>query len=241
MRLLQALQSDANVHATISGDFTDCDKWLPDCQLLLTYVAGPFADDAQANTIREWLEGGGRWLALHGSTGGKAERIDRADGRRRMVKTSHHETLGGFFLTHPPIKEMNVEVVANHALTDGLPKSFKVQDEPYMVEVIHPDTQILLTTKDIDTPPSVPEIYGDDKSLLPDGESRALGFVRDVSKGAVAYIALGHCHSPLTNMQTSVHESVSKDHVSPPTFRGAWETDVYNRILDNAIAWGTAA
>ena len=128
MRLLQALQSDANVHATISGDFTDCDKWLPDCQLLLTYVAGPFADDAQANTIREWLEGGGRWLALHGSTGGKAERIDRADGRRRMVKTSHHETLGGFFLTHPPIKEMNVEVVANHALTDGLPKSFKVQD-----------------------------------------------------------------------------------------------------------------
>ena len=240
MRILQVLQADENVHATVSGDFTDCHKWIADCQLLVTYVAGPFADDYQAGVIRDWLNDGGRWLALHGSTGGKAERIDRSDRRRRMVKMSHHETLGGFFLTHPPIREMNVTVADhNHALTHNLPASFKIKDEPYLVEVLHPDTQILLTTTDIEVPPSVAEIYGSDLSLLPDGKSHALGFARDVGKGAIAYIASGHCHSPLTNMQTSVHESVSPDHVSPPTFRAPWETEEYNQLLTNAITWGT--
>ena len=240
LRILEALQKDPQVHTTVTGDFTDCDKWLGDCQLLITYVAGPFADDHQASVIREWLNGGGRWLALHGSSGGKAVRTGRDDGARKWVKTEHHEVLGGFFLTHPPIREMNVTVEnATHPLTKGLPNTFKVQDEPYLVEVMHDDTQVLLSTKDIDVPRAVAEIYGDDHSLLEDGESHALGFVRDIGKGSVAYIALGHTHSPTTNMQVSVHETVSEDRVPPLDFRGVWETDVYNQIISNAIGWGT--
>ena len=242
MRILQALQSNENVHATVSSDFTDCHKWIPDCQLLVTYVSGPFADDHESGVIRDWLGEGGRWLALHGSTGGKAERIGREDARRRMVKMPYHETLGGFFLTHPPIMEMQVDVAdRNHVLTDNLPSSFRIQDEPYMVEVIHPETRVLLTTADIEAPPYVDEIYGGDISLLPDGRSHALGFVRDVGEGAVAYIAPGHCHSPLTNLQPSVHESVSPDLKSPNHFRGPWETEPYEQLLKNAIDWGTGA
>ena len=71
MRILMALQSNEDVHATISSDFTDCHKWIADCQLLVCYVAGPFADDHETGVIRDWLGDGGRWLALHGSTGGK--------------------------------------------------------------------------------------------------------------------------------------------------------------------------
>jgi hypothetical protein len=242
MRILQALQSNENVHATVSSDFTDCHKWIADCQLLVAYVSGPFADEHEAGVIRDWLGDGGRWLALHGSTGGKAERIGREDGRRRMAKLPHHETLGGFFLTHPPIQEMTVEVAdSNHVLTHNLPATFQIQDEPYMVEVLYPETQVLLTTSDIESPPYVDEIYGEDLSLLPDGKSHALGFVRDVGEGAVAYIAPGHCHSPLTNAQTSVHESVSADHVPPLHFRGPWESAPYEQLLKNAIEWGTGA
>ena len=155
MRILMALQSNEDVHATVSSDFTDCHKWIADCQLLVCYVAGPFADDHETGVIRDWLGEGGRWLALHGSTGGKAERIGREDGRRRMAKMDYHEALGGFFMTHPPIREMTVKVADhNHPLTYNLPSTFTVQDEPYMVEVIHPDTQVLLSTEDIEKPRS---------------------------------------------------------------------------------------
>lgn len=240
MRILTALQANENVHTTVSGDFTDCHKWIRDAHLLICYVAGPFADEYQTGVIRDWLGDGGRWLALHGSSGGKAERIGREDGRRRWVKTDYHEALGGFFLTHPPIQEMNVSVAdSNHPLTYNLPSSFPVQDEPYMVEVMHPDTQVLLTTEDITSPPYVDEIYGGDSALLPDGKSHALGFARKVGEGEVAYIAPGHCHTPLTNVQRSVHESISADHVPPLRFRGPWETEAYEQLLQNAIAWGT--
>ena len=49
-----------------------------------------------------WLEAGGHWLALHGTSGGKAERVEGMR-QRRTVKMAHHALLGGFFLTHPPI------------------------------------------------------------------------------------------------------------------------------------------
>ena len=152
----------------------------------------------------------------------------------------YHEALGGFFMTHPPIREMDVKVQDhNHPLTYNLPTSFPVQDEPYMVEVLHSDTQVLLTTEDIDSPPYVDEIYGGDLSLLPDGKSHALGFARKVGEGEVAYISPGHCHTPLTNGQRSVHESIAPDGVVPLRFRGPWETDAYEQLLKNAIDWGT--
>ncbi len=243
LRILQALQSNANVHATVSGDFTDCHKWIADCQLLVCYVAGPFADEHESGVILDWLDDGGRWLALHGSTGGMPERTsDRADGRRRMAKLPYHETLGGYFMTHPPIREMNVTVADhNHPLTYNLPDSFFVKDEPYMIEVIHPDTQILLTTTDIEAPAIVDELYGRDLSLLPDGKSHALGYARTVGEGEIAYIAPGHCHTPLTltGRQPPVHESISPDGVVPPHFRGPWETEPYEQLIKNAIAWGT--
>ena len=159
-----------------------------------------------------------------------------------MAKLPYHDVLGGYFMTHPPIREMNVTVSDhNHALTYNLPDSFLCKDEPYMIEVIHPDTQILLTTTDVEVPPIVDELYGRDLSLLPDGKSHALGYARNVGKGEIAYIAPGHCHTPLTlsGRQPPVHESISPDGVIPPLFRGPWETEPYEQLIKNAIAWGT--
>lgn len=240
VQLLSALQSNAAVHATVSNDFTDCAKWMRDCQFLITYVAGPYADDQQASAIREWLDGGGRWLALHGSSGGKAVRVD-GQRARRWVRTSYHEALGSVFLTHPPICEFTVDVRdRQHPLTQGLPSSFRIQDEPYMIEVIHPDTRVLLTTSEIEAPAYVAAIYGADGSLLPDGRNRALGYVRDVGKGSVAYFAFGHCHSPTTNVQVTVARNIDPGNAVPLTFRRAWENASFQRLLSNGITWGTS-
>src|SRR5688572_6689992 len=92
LRLLQLLQERPHLLSTVANDFTDITRWLPDCQLLLTYVAGPYLDDAQSQSVQQWLAEGGRWLALHGTSGGRAVRLGEDRRQRKMVKTSHHAT-----------------------------------------------------------------------------------------------------------------------------------------------------
>ncbi|MFP8881485.1 MAG: hypothetical protein VCE43_19575, partial [Myxococcota bacterium] len=72
LRLLQLLHEKESVVVSVSNDFIDLDSWLPKSNLMVSYVAGPFLDDSQSQLVSEWLEAGGRWLALHGSSGGRA-------------------------------------------------------------------------------------------------------------------------------------------------------------------------
>src|SRR5437660_5571884 len=145
LRLL-GLLAERDIPASVANDFADVEKWLPVCQLLITYVAGPYPDAEQTRAIQHWLEAGGRWLGLHGTSGGRAERVE-GQRMRRSVKTEHHALLGSRFLTHPPIREFRVEVTAaDSPLTRGLASSFVVEDEPYFIELQDPGgTQILLT------------------------------------------------------------------------------------------------
>src|SRR5205814_7107377 len=107
-------------------------------QLLITYVAGPYPDAAQTSAIRDWLEAGGHWLALHGTSGGRAERVEGSRSRR-TVKSEHHALLGSYFLTHPPICEFRVEVsTADSPLPRGLGTSSVSEAELYSVDCQDP-------------------------------------------------------------------------------------------------------
>lgn len=236
LRLL-GLLDEQGLLATVGNDFSDIQRWLLSTKLLITYVAGPFLDDDQNKIVRRWLEDGGHWLGLHGTSGGKATRA--GEGRRpRMVKTSHHDTLGAFFINHPPIRKFQVDVVdPGHPLTMDIPESFEVMDEPYMIEIQHlAETQLLLTAVlgPDDSPPGSGFEYDEDTSLLPDGKTRALGFTRNIGKGGVTYIALGHCHSPASQNRPTVDATSAR----PAVFRATWESDTYMQFLRNAIVWG---
>ena len=90
-----------------------------------------------------------------------------------MVKTSHHQTLGGFFLNHPPLRRFNVQVNCDHPLARNLPNSFEVEDELYLLEM-QGEHQVLLSTK-IDKDPSPPGfgfVYDKDTSAQADGKTR---------------------------------------------------------------------
>jgi type 1 glutamine amidotransferase len=208
----------------------------------LTYVAGPYLNDEQNQYVQQWLAAGGRWFALHGTSGGKAVRLGEDRRSRKMVKTSHHATLGSFFLNHPPLRQFRVKVAnRQHALTRELPESFEVVDELYLIELQEPATcQILLTTE-LATDPSPPGfgfVYDQDTSLLSDGKTRVLGYTRDIGKGGVSYIALGHCHSPTTNRQPFVDPNLNRTVEPFRLFRGAWETEPFEKLLRNGITWG---
>ena len=138
LRILQLLSENGAV-ASVSGDFNDLDSWLPQSDLLVTYVAGPYPDDRQSQLVEEWLAAGGRWLALHGTSGGRA--VPNPDGSpgRTMSRARHHDVLGAFFLNHPPIRRFQVDVRdRDHPLTRGLPASFEVTDELYLIELRAP-------------------------------------------------------------------------------------------------------
>ena len=239
LRLL-GLLAERDIPASVANDFVDVERWLPLSRLLITYVAGPYPDAAQTGAMRQWLEAGGHWLALHGTSGGRAERVDGMRNRR-TVKTEHHALLGSRFLTHPPICEFRVEVsAADSPLTRGLGTSFVVEDEPYFVELQHPaSTKILLTA---DYGPNAASsafgtLYPSDTSLQADGKTRVIGYTREIGKGGVTYFALGHCHNPAIRAARTLDPTDK----TPPVFHGAWETEAFTTLLRNAIAWGTTA
>ncbi len=161
-----------------------------------------------------------------------------------MVEGSYHETLGSSFLNHPPVRKFRVDVAERgHPLTRDLPASFEVMDELYVLELRGPSTHRVLLTTDLPKDPSPPGfgfVYDEEAALPPDGKTRVLGYTRELGRGEVAYIALGHCHSPTTNIQPFVDTSVSPDGTTPKLFRGAWETEAFQRLLRNGIEWGGA-
>jgi uncharacterized protein len=239
LRLL-GLLAERDVPASVANDFADVEKWLPVSQLLITYVAGPYPDAAQCDAIQAWLEAGGRWLGLHGTSGGRAERVE-GSRQRRTVKTEHHALLGSRFLTHPPICKIGVEVsAADHPLTRGLGTSFEVEDEPYFIELQDPSSTRILLTADYGpsaASPAIGTLYARDTSLQPDRRTRVLGYTREVGKGGVTYFALGHCHNPAIRAARIADPTDT----TPLTFRGAWESDPFITLLRNAIAWGVGA
>ncbi len=239
LRLL-GLLAEREIPASVANDFTDLEKWLPLSQLLITYVAGPYPDAGQCRALKQWLEAGGHWLALHGTSGGRAERVE-GTRQRRTVKTEHHALLGSYFLTHPPICKIRVDVSASdHPLTRGLGASFEVEDEPYFIELQDPGSTQILLTADYGpnaVSPAIGTLYPRDTSLQPDGKTRVIGYTREVGNGSVAYVALGHCHNPAIRAARPADPTDT----TPLTFHGAWESDEFNTLLRNAIGWGVEA
>ena len=232
------LLADHGVPASVANDFADLEKWLPVSRLLVTYVAGPHPAAEQCLRLQSWLEAGGHWLALHGSSGGRAERVDGLR-QRRTVRTAHHALLGSMFLTHPPACRFRVDVAGGeHPVTRGLATSFEVEDEPYFIELEHPASAQILLTADYGAAgdwPVVATLYGRDTSLQSDGRTRVLGYSQPIGTGAVTYLALGHCHGPGSRMGRPAGDGDEQ----PATVRGAWASPSFATLLGNAIAWAT--
>jgi len=235
LRLL-GLLAEQDIPASVANDFADVEKWLPVSRLLITYVAGPYPDATQCRAIAGWLEAGGHWLGLHGTSGGRAERVEGMR-MRRTIKTEHHALLGCRFLTHPAICEIRVTVSPGDSpLTRGLGTSFVVEDEPYFIELQDPGSTRILLTADYgpNAASATNGLYPSDTSLQADRRTRVLGYTREVGNGGVAYIALGHCHNPAIRAARAADPTDT----TPPLFHGPWETDAFNRLLRNAIEWG---
>ena len=245
LRLLQLLQTKDNLTVTTANDFEDIERWLPGADLLVTYVAGPFPAGAGNAALAHWLEDGGRWFALHGTSGGKAVKTEHNGiPVKKMVKGEHHQMLGCFFLNHPPLCAFDVAVAGDHPVTRGLPGHFPVRDELYLIELTDPCASRVLLTTELAKDPSPPGFgffYDEDTSVQADGKTRVLGYARAVGRGEVVYVGLGHCHTGRTDSRSPVDKSIDPDGIMPPDFHDVWETDAFAQIVRNAVVWGSEA
>jgi len=103
-QLLQKLRAKDHLAVTVANNFQDLERWLPGADFLVTYVAGPYPAGAGNEALSNWLQNGGRWFALHGTSEGKAVKT-KHQGRpvKKMLKAEHHQTLGCFFTQSPTV------------------------------------------------------------------------------------------------------------------------------------------
>ena len=131
LRLLDGLYAMGGVRTEVWRDYSNADV-IAKGDLLVSYSSLIVADAEQQRTLRRYIEGGGRWFAIHASN---------------YAREPHQipEVLGSRFITHPPFGPFKVTVTKpDDPLLTGLGvTSFDVNDELYVMDLAK-DIEVLL-------------------------------------------------------------------------------------------------
>jgi hypothetical protein len=218
LELLKLLGEYPQIRTTVAMDFSTLDR-LAACQLLITYTCDVMPTPEETIALRAFVEGGGRWLALHGTN--SILRFVEAGVDCPEERDDVMELLGTQFKAHPPIGPFRVEVTdRRHALTQGL-EDFDIVDELYITKTKAP-IQILMQTRfDGEATGFVEAQY--DNVIVP------VLYLRPLGEGAILYNTLGHCRSHFDVIELMPFW----DHPE----RCAWNYPVYYETLRRGIRW----
>ena len=223
LELLKLFAEDQRVRIRVFEDYADLDA-IRNASFLVTYTCDVVPSLEQQEALRSWVDAGGRWYALHGTSS-----ILRflGDGLVDSPNWAPHlmETLGSQFIAHPPIAPYRVEVAdADHALVRGI-EPFDVTDELYLSDT-HADLHVLLDAQ------FEGEAAGFARSTWPKGRHPVF-YLRPLGRGAVLYLTLGHCRGHYDMRPLMEHW--------PEVQRCAWELPVFHELLRRGIAWAKQA
>jgi len=219
LEILKLLAEDDRVRVRVFEDYDNIDA-ITAADFLITYTCDVMPSLAQQEALRAWVEGGGRWYALHGTNS-----ILRflANGLVDSPRWAPHfmETLGSMFIAHPPIQPYRVTVAdPGHPLVKGV-EPFEANDELYLSEY-HGHLHTLLET----------EFEGEATGFVEADWPRAkhpVFYLHPVGDGTVLYLTLGHCRGHY-DMQPLMD-------FYPAPERGSWDLPVFYDLLRRGIAW----
>jgi type 1 glutamine amidotransferase len=136
-----------------------------------------FANDAQREAFKAFIQGGGGFVGIHSATGSE---------RKWPYFWS---VVGGKFLRHPKLQKFTVRVKdATHPATRDLPPSFEWEDECYYTENLNPALKPLLVTDPAKLDDPKKAEYPGDRF----GDSLPLAWYQEFDGGRQFYTALGH-------------------------------------------------
>lgn len=219
LQLLQLLAEDSRVRVRVFEDYENLAA-LERADILVTYTCDVVPSLAAQETLRRWVESGGRWYALHG-TNSILRLLSNGLWDAPRWAPLLMQTLGSQFIAHPPIAPYRVTVAdAAHPLVRGV-EPFETTDELYLMET-HGPLHVLLET----------EFAGAGTGFVEHEWPRAkhpVFYIHSLGKGAVLYLTLGHCRGhydlqPLAEWWPQVE-------------RCAWDLPVFHELLRRGIAW----
>ncbi len=225
LELLKLLAEHEDINTRVADSFSDIEA-IQDSRLLVTYTCDLRPSEAEQAGLRKFLEGGGRWFALH-ATNALLEFVDGGLVDTPDVAPEYMRLLGSRFIAHPANQHIHIRVTdVEHALTAGI-DDFDVEDEePYYCEPLGEQTVLLEASYSEPSQGYVQSDYGTDRDNHPQM------YIHPCGQGEVLYLSLGHC--------------AGKHDMKPivdifPVVRGSWNSPVYYELLRRGIRWGIGA
>jgi uncharacterized protein len=132
LELLKLVAEHDELRVRVQPDYEDT-SGLDAAAVLVSYTCDVRPSPAAQQRVRAWVEGGGRWLALHGTNAALGDASVRPVATPRAFPL-WVDTLGSQFVAHPPIEPYRVEVTdPDHWLVAGV-EPFDATDELYLSE-----------------------------------------------------------------------------------------------------------
>ncbi|MFT4520551.1 MAG: type 1 glutamine amidotransferase [Halioglobus sp.] len=226
VEILKLLAEQPRIKVQVGADFSDIDA-ICDADFLITYTCDIVPTEAQTSRLVDFIQGGKKWYALHGTNSILRFMEPGPDGTPRVDCPEENvpfmEMLGSQFMSHPPIQEYDVLVTEpEHPLVKGIP-TFTVDDELYLCK-FHGEHQTLLHTHWSDP---VENFISD--AWMKDTDVQPVLYIHPYGKGHVLYNTLGHCRGKY-DMQPLMEEY-------PEPEEGAWKTEEFYELLRRGIVW----
>ena len=223
LRLLEHLGESPEIRTLVAGDYSDVEA-IRAADLLITYTCDVRPTEEQQKVLHEFVAGGGRWFALHGTNSVLEQIPDQFAFSCPRTYPLYMQTLGSQFLGHPPIQPFTVTISdGDHPLIQGI-EPFEATDELYLCEY-HGEITPLLETR------YTGEAPGFQDHDFPNDEPRLVMYLHPVGKGEVLYLTLGHCRGKY-DMRPLIDEY-------PQVERGAWELPVFHELIRRGLRWAT--
>ena len=220
LELLKLLAENEKIRVSVAQNYHDVDA-INRADFLITYTCNVIPSEAEQQALRDYVSGGKRWFALHGTN---SILKFLADGRvdSPEIAPVMMQTLGTQFIAHPPIQPFKVRVAdPNHELVKGIGE-FETDDELYLSRV-HGKLHMLLDTHYNGTAKGfVEEQWNDDAP-------RPVYYIHKVGNGEVLYLNLGHCRGHY-DMQPLIDNY-------PKIERGSWQLPQFYELLRRGIAY----
>lgn len=215
--LLGYMAEHERMRVTVRDVYTALDIAAAD--VIVTYTCNMVPDGPALEALEAFVEGGGRWFALHGTNSRMV-----LDGDKPVVCPPLPERflalLGSQFAAHPVPGRFKVKPVGKHDLTRGL-SSFFVEDEQYLQHHL-PGNQVLLETMfEGETPLFETAIW--------ERAAHQVMYLRDRGAGAVLYLTLGHTRGRY-DMRPIAEEY-------PFVERGSWDHPVFRELIRRGLRW----
>jgi hypothetical protein len=227
LQLLTLLAEHDELRVRVQPDFEDAEAIVAG-SILVSYTCNVRPSEHAQRTIRSWVEGGGRWVALHGTNAaldiGTPNGVDSP-----RVFPLWADTLGSQFVAHPPIAPYRVDIAApDHWLVAGI-EPFDTDDELYLCE--HADRDALMPLLHTTWSGTARGFVEHDWTTGPD--EHLVMYLRQLGKGAVLYNTLGHCRGH--------YDMVPVAPFYPKIERGSWEQPAYYELLRRSLRWARGA